>query len=573
MIIFKSVSYCNFLSTGNTPNVIYLDRSPSTLITGTNGAGKSTLLDALCFGLFNKPFRNINRPQLINSVNEKAMEVIVEFEINNNEYKIVRGVKPNKFEIWTNGQLINQDASNRDYQKRLEQILKLNFKSFTQIVILGSAAFKPFMQLSNIERREIIEDLLDITVFSRMNIVLSNRKSENKLNIRENDYEKEITQTKINGQKGLISNIQNRNKASKEKLEKEIIRNENKITVIQEKIERLDKRINTKLDKALNISEIRSNLDEAKSRGKILLQHKSESSRLIDFYNEHDHCDTCGQDIAEEHKCQMTGDLTTKKDKATSLLELAANAFNKMESKLSKAQEQADEIQLLQVKRNDYTSEISTMQQLINQSKQNLDVETDANSLREAKQGLRDLEKDIRVLDKRGLVLLEEKHHLEICRYLLKDSGIKAKIIAQYLPVMNTLVNQNLDKMGANYSFHLLDDFTEEIKSRYRDNFSYASFSEGEKLRIDLALMFTWREIAKMKNSIHTNLLILDEIGDSSLDHEATDALWELLAGMSDTNVYVISHKSNNGDRFKTLLEFTKDGNFSHIKDSIAPKI
>ena len=572
MIRFKSVSYKNFLSTGDQPNVIYLDRSSSTLITGTNGSGKSTMLDALCFGLFNKPFRNINRPQLINSVNEKALLVEVEFEINNQQYKVVRGIKPNIFEIHVNNQIINQDANNRDYQKRLEQILKLNFKSFTQIVILGSATFKPFMQLSNNERREIIEDLLDITVFSRMNIVLSNRHSENKLNNRENDYEKEITETKINGQKGLISNIQNRNKASKDKIEKDIARNKAKIITVEEKIIKLDEKIDIKLEKALKVAEISADLTEAKTQGKILAQRNNESTRLINFYNEHDDCDTCGQDIAEDHKNNMVSSLTMKKDKTISLLEIAAHAFDKMETKLAEAQEQADEIKLLRVKRNEYTSDINTMQQLISQSNQNLDVEVDINSLREAKADLRDLERDLKKLDMRGLKLLEEKHHLEICRYLLKDSGIKAKIIKQYLPVMNTLVNQNLDKMGANYSFHLLDDFTEVIKSRYRDNFSYASFSEGEKLRIDLALMFTWREIAKMKNSIHTNLLVLDEIGDSSLDNEATDALWDLLAGMNDTNVYVISHKSGNGDRFKTLLEFTKDANFSHIKDSIAPK-
>ena len=565
MILFKTVSYKNFLSTGNTPNVILLNRVPSVLITGQNGSGKSTILDALCYGIFGKPYRNINKPQLMNTVNEKNLEVEVEFEINGVDYKVVRGIKPNKFEIYRNKKLMPHDAAIKDYQKKLEDIIGLNYRAFTQIVILGSARYQSFMDLPTNDRRVIIEEILDITVFSKMNNILKSRAQNTELDIKENEYQKEILKTKISGQKGLINNLVNRSKESEEKILQEKNKIDGQINLIEIKISKSDSDIN--LLTLIDVNDLQDKLSTAKFKGQQIKQKRAEVDSKIKFYKNHDHCYVCEQDIDNGLKTKQVTILSEEAKKLEDLKPVVISTYQTLEEKIREAHEVQQQ----------YDSILEVRRDLVNQKKalftlySNLEVrtqESDSISLKQAQKELTEYDIEFKILEKQSHNLAELKHYYEICRILLRDDGIKAKIIKQYLPVMNQLINQYLDRMGANYSFHLDESFNEVIKSRYRDTFSYASFSEGEKMRIDLALMFTWREIAKLKNSVNTNLLIMDEVGDSSLDAEATDVLWDILGGLDNTNVFVISHKGQNSDRFKSLVEFYKDGNFSKIIDS-----
>jgi len=565
MILFKTVSYKNFLSTGNTPNVILLNRVPSVLITGQNGSGKSTILDALCYGIFGKPYRNINKPQLMNTVNEKNLEVEVEFEINGVDYKVVRGIKPNKFEIYRNKKLMPHDAAIKDYQKKLEDIIGLNYRAFTQIVILGSARYQSFMDLPTNDRRVIIEEILDITVFSKMNNILKSRAQNTELDIKENEYQKEILKTKISGQKGLINNLVNRSKESEEKILQEKNKIDGQINLIEIKISKSDSDIN--LLTLIDVNDLQDKLSTAKFKGQQIKQKRAEVDSKIKFYKNHDHCYVCEQDIDNRLKTKQVTILSEEAKKLEDLKPVVISTYQTLEEKIREAHEVQQQ----------YDSILEVRRDLVNQKKalftlySNLEVrtqESDSISLKQAQKELTEYDIEFKILEKQSHNLAELKHYYEICRILLRDDGIKAKIIKQYLPVMNQLINQYLDRMGANYSFHLDESFNEVIKSRYRDTFSYASFSEGEKMRIDLALMFTWREIAKLKNSVNTNLLIMDEVGDSSLDAEATDVLWDILGGLDNTNVFVISHKGQNSDRFKSLVEFYKDGNFSKIIDS-----
>ena len=565
MILFKTVSYKNFLSTGNTPNVILLNRVPSVLITGQNGSGKSTILDALCYGIFGKPYRNINKPQLMNTVNEKGLEVQVEFTVNNTDYKVVRGIKPHKFEIYRNEKLLPHDAAIKDYQKKLEDIIGLNYRAFTQIVILGSARYQSFMDLYTHDRRIIIEEILDITVFSKMNNILKSRAQNTDLDIKENEYQKEILKTKISGQKGLINNLVNRSKESEEKILQEKNKIDGQINLIEDKITKADSDIN--LIQLVDITELQDKLNSAKFKGHEIKKKRAEVDGKIKFYQDHDHCYVCEQEIDNSLKDKQVTILSQEANKLESLKPIVITTYETLEEKIREAHEIQQQ----------YDSILEVRRDLVNQKKAlftlygNLEVrteESDSKSLKQAQKELEEYDKEFKELEKKSHTLVELKHYYEICKILLRDDGIKAKIIKQYLPVMNQLINQYLDRMGANYSFHLDESFNEVIKSRYRDTFSYASFSEGEKMRIDLALMFTWREIAKLKNSVNTNLLIMDEVGDSSLDAEATDVLWDILGGLDNTNVFVISHKGQNSDRFKSLIEFYKDGNFSKIIDS-----
>ena len=565
MILFKTVTYKNFLSTGNTPNVIMLDRVPSVLITGQNGSGKSTILDALCFGIFGKAYRNISKPQLMNTVNEKGLEVQVEFRVNEVDYKVVRGVKPSKFEVYRDNKLIPHDAAIKDYQKKLEEIIGLNYKAFTQIVILGSARYQSFMDLTTNDRRVIIEEILDITVFSKMNTVLKSKTQDNDLDIKENDYQKELLKTKISGQKGLIENLVNRSKESEEKILAEKNKIDGQIKLIDDKIERCDSDIS--VVELPDLKDLHDKLNSAKFKGQEIKQKRTDVENRITFYDTNDNCHVCKQDISETIKNEQMSVLVEERNKLESLKPIVKTTYNTLEEKILLANDAKAHYDSLIEIRTDHVNQRKALYTLYG----NLQVRTedaDAESLYKAQTELTEYDNEFKVLEKQQHQMVERKHYFEICKILLKDDGIKAKIIKQYLPVMNQLINQYLDRMGANYSFHLDESFNEVIKSRYRDSFSYASFSEGEKMRIDLALMFTWREIAKLKNSINTNLLIMDEVGDSSLDAEATDVLWDILGGLDNANVFVISHKSQNGDRFKSLIEFYKDGNFSKIKDS-----
>ena len=569
MIVFKSVQWKNFLSTGNSPNKVLLNRSQTTLIIGKNGEGKSTILDALCFSLFGKPFRNINKGQLVNSINGKGCSVEVEFDINGKEYKIIRGIKPNVFEIWQDGEMINQDAASRDYQKILEQqILKLNYKTFTQVVILGSASFVPFMQLPSSQRREVIEDILDIRIFSTMNQLLKEKVQETKDAIATIENEISTAKTKVDAQTQLIKTITEAKTSAIESIGAKISANSSEILQAEGEIQSILSEINT-LKASINDKEtITEDIDKAKSIRSKLLQKIETCEHNTEFFNEHDVCPSCSQDIAEEYKEGIIKDLNAKMlDNNTKIGELETILTN-LNTKLSKINEVVEKI-------TDKNIELSTRNStitLLNKQIKELEAETqriksDTTNIDEEKSKLKELATEAIGKINTKTQLQEQRNLEDVANILLKDTGIKTAIIREYLPIMNKLINKYLQAMDAYIHFELDEAFNESVKSRFRDDFTYASFSEGEKMRIDLAILFTWRQIAKMKNSVNTNLLLLDEIFDSSLDTAGTDYFLNLMNQFGEhTNIFVISHKGDQlFDKFRSVIKFEKRNDFSVI--------
>lgn len=569
MITFNTIRWKNFLSTGNQFTEIKLDRSPNTLIVGENGGGKSTMLDALCFSLFGKPFRNINKPQLVNSINKKQLLVEVEFQSGRKSYKIVRGIKPNLFEIYVDGDLINQDAAARDYQKYLEEsILKLNYKSFTQIVILGSASFTPFMQLPSGTRREIIEDLLDIQIFTTMNVVLRDKMNTLKDQIQDADSKLEVLKQKASIQKEYVETLEANKEKRVDEIKSRITECDTSIAALQKTVEFLEH------DKTLQ-EEARATLGDLAAKQKKLESFKTKfSSQLrdiekeISFYETTEDCPTCKQGISHEHKSSLVDE---RKDKMQSLNEGMAKLseeFERLQELLEKDQAISREIAEFNQKILSNNNEIIVQQRLIQALNLELsDITNKTGDIETEKTKLKTYAKEVLAQNEEKAKLNEEKHYMDAVSTLLKDTGIKTKIIRQYLPVINKLVNKYLQAMDFFVQFNLDEKFDETIKSRHRDDFSYASFSEGEKQRIDLALLFTWRTIAKMKNSVATNLLILDEVFDSSLDNNGTDYVMSLLDTLGEeTNVFVISHKGDQlFDKFRSLIKFEKKNNYSEM--------
>ena len=569
MIVFKSVSWKNFLSTGNSPNKVLLNKSATTLIIGKNGEGKSTILDALCFSLFGKPFRNVNKGQLINSINGKGCLVEVEFDINGKEYKIIRGIKPNVFEIWCDNEMINQDAASRDYQKILEQqILRLNYKTFTQVVILGSASFVPFMQLSSSQRREVIEDILDIRIFSTMNSLLKEKAQETKDAILRIESEIKSAKDRVENQQTIIKTITEAKTESINNIlskisanNAEILQTEGEIELIVSEIDTLKASINDK-------DNITEDIDKAKSIRSKLLQKIETCEHHTEFFSEHDVCPSCNQDIAEEYKESIVKDLNEKMlDNNSKITELESVLTN-LNEKLTQINEVVGQI-------TDKNIELSTRNStitLLNKQVRELEAETqrvksDTTNIDEEKGKLKELATDALSKITQKNQLLEHRNIEEVANVLLKDTGIKTAIIREYLPAMNKLINKYLNAMDTYIHFELDEAFNEKIKSRFRDEFTYASFSEGEKMRIDLAILFTWRQIAKMKNSVNTNLLLLDEIFDSSLDTAGTDYFLTLMNQFGEnSNIFVISHKGDQlFDKFRSVIKFEKRNDFSVI--------
>ena len=553
MIYFKKVRWKNFLSTGNSFTEILLDRSPNTLIVGDNGSGKSTLLDALTYALFNKPFRNISKPQLINSINKKKLMVEVEFEIGKNKYLVRRGASPSIFEIEVNGERVNQDANVRDYQKYLEEgILKLNYKSFTQISVLGSASFTPFMQLHLGARREIIEDILDIQIFTTMNKVLKQKMDSLKEKLRFLEGEIEIAKEKATLQKKYIDTLETNKK--------------NRVSKIQEDIDATQETINTLTEQVENLTEKKTSLGDVTKRAskfneyrKQITRKLSEAKTELNFYSDNEECPTCKQGIPHEHRQKIT-------DEKIKSVEEFENALTDLDVKLEELdklyEEWCDIESKIQDTQNSIIADQRTIQRLTIEKNE---VTTQVADIDDEKKKLKELAKNVVGKSNEKSSLNEDKHYHDIASSLLKDSGIKTKIIRQYLPVINKLVNKYLAAMDFFVQFDLDETFKETIKSRHRDKFSYASFSEGEKQRIDLALVFTWRTIAKMKNSASTNLLLLDEVFDSSLDINGTDYVMQLLNTIGeDTHVFVISHKGDQlFDKFRSVIRFEKKQNYS----------
>ena len=565
MIIFRYVRWRNFLSTGNNFIEIQLDRNPTTLIIGENGAGKSTVLDALCFGLFGKPFRSINKPQLVNSVNNVNCIVEVEFEIGTKKIKVVRGIKPNIFEIYINGKMYNQDANQRDYQKYLEQqILKLNWRSFTQVVILGSSTFVPFMQLKARHRREVVEEILDIQIFSLMNMLLKQKLKGIAEDTRNAEYQYDLTAEKVSLQEKYIDEVkQNKDKVIEEKNvliagnEEEVFKKKADIDFYTKNNEELLLVIkdSTKVDRDYaKLKDIRSTLTEKKNN----------NSRMVKFFEDNNDCPACEQPLRNASK------MVKSKQKE---VDRFANALEELEQALKVSLLRQGEIGKIvdKIRENEFSvaTENSSVTQL---EKFNVTLRAEIEELLSSDvvksdfDKLKELKKNIGLFEERKTKLKEEVIYCEAVRSMLQDTGIKTKIIKQYLPIMNKLINTYLSAMEFYVSFTLNENFNETIKSRYRDEFTYESFSEGEKMRIDLALLFTWRAIAKMKNSTNTNVLMLDEIFDSSLDSTGTDEFLKILNTLGNENVFVISHKQDVlVDKFKSTIKFEKVKNFSHV--------
>jgi len=567
LIIFKTVRWKNFLSTGNQFTEIQLDRSPTTLIIGENGAGKSTILDALCFGLFNKPFRQISKNQLINSVNGSGAIVEVEFEVGTKHIRVHRGIKPNKFEVYVNDTLINQDANARDYQKHLEQqIMGLNYRSFTQVVILGSSTFVPFMQLPTKARREVVEDILDIKIFSLMNFLLKNKTKELNEETRNVEYQYELTKEKVTLQEKFIKEVINNKSEIIAENQQKVFDNVSIINARNGDIEKHETdKSSLSFDAEVKVK-VESKLRKLTQSEAALKNRKAENDRQIEFFKDNDECPTCEQSITDatksakitKHSEKIT-ELNTAIDSCKTLERVEQERLNSILSNIETMRQHDVEIAKIR----------STIVQL---EKFNTQLEKDIASYESGsisdddKEKLAKLKGQIELIDEQKSKLKEDKFYIDVARNLLQDSGIKTKIIKQYLPIMNKLVNTYLSSMDLFVNFNIAENFQETIKSRFRDEFSYASFSEGEKMRIDLALLFTWRAIAKMQNSTNTNLLILDEIFDSSLDGTGTDDFLKILNTFSDQNVFVISHKQDMlFDKFRSIVQFKKEKNFSKV--------
>lgn len=572
MIVFKQISYRNFLSSGNQPTQIKFTDTQTALIVGANGSGKSTMLDALCFSLFNKAFRKITKGQLINSTNEKECLVEIEFSIGTKEYKVVRGIKPNIFEIWIDGVLQNQAAASTDQQKQLEDnILKLNYKSFTQIVILGSASFVPFMQLSTANRREVVEDLLDIKIFSAMNAVIKDKIKNINDKIKELSLKQSMTVEKVEMQKEFIESVE---KSGKENIEKK----KDKITSIATYIDQLtaengqkvsvvSETLQPQLEDLLDASKKLKKLSNLKGKisekvSSITEQHK--------FFNNNSVCPTCTQTIEEEFRLNKVSESETKAKELQ-------QGYNELKEAIQQEEKREREFNVVSKEINSLNNEISNNNVKISQlNKQSRDlgqeIQDIANKIKNRnveREALTELEQSLNLIEIEKANEKENITYYDFANFLMKDGGIKSKIIKQYLPLMNKQINKYLQMMDFYINFTLDEEFKENIKSPIHEDFTYESFSEGEKMRINLAILFTWREIARMKNSVNTNLLILDEVFDSSLDFMGTDYFTKIIKYViKDTNIFVISHKTDELiDKFDRVIKFEKIKGFSKMVD------
>jgi DNA repair exonuclease SbcCD ATPase subunit len=567
MIRFKKIKWKNFLSTGNIFNEINLDESSTTLIVGENGSGKSTILDALSFSLFGKPFRKINKPQLLNTITNKNLLVEVEFDINSSSYKIVRGMKPNIFELYKDDQLLNQSADAKDYQSILEKnILKVNHKSFSQVVVLGSATFQPFMQLTTSQRREIIEDLLDLQIFTTMNSILKDKLLINSEKITSILSEKRILENKIEMLNDHLVEIRNNN--DKIIKEKQTLINETKNTINQLLIDvrKLEETIAELSTKKSNEETVAKKLNKLNS-----LKHKIEANlsmlnKEVSFFHSYDNCPTCKQQIDQTFKEE------TVKNKNTEINEIE-DGLKKLAEEYEKTNKTLNEIMTINSEINDNKIELNGVKVKLSSLidyKEKLEEEIiriKKNSDEKDNSKLPEYKKELKNIEEQYYELKEEKNTLHAASILLKDGGIKSKIIKQYIPVMNKLINKYLSSMEFICNFELDENFNETLKSRHRDVFSYSSFSEGEKMRINLAILFAWRTIAKMRNSINTNILIMDEVFDSSLDANGTEEFMKIINELTlDTNTFIISHKTDQIiDKFEKVIRFQKYKNFSRI--------
>ena len=568
MITFKEIKWKNFLSTGNTPIVIDLDKAPTTLIIGGNGSGKSTLLDALCFVLFNRPFRLIKKDQIVNSINNGDAEVEVTFTVGTKTYKVIRGIKPNKFEIYCDGEMINQDASTIDYQKYLEtNIMKLNYRSFIQVVILGSSSYEPFMKMKPRYRREVVEEILDIRVFGLMDLILRSQQSALQKDITEIKHKCDLIETKHELETKRFNDLSSRNLSDKDYKQQIIDKNTEALKKYQDDIQKVNEQIADNHNQLQGQDEIQKKANKLSKLETKIEQNIATHNKSLQFFNENNNCPVCTQEIDEEFKEEKKEELKGKVDTLNDGMEKLMKEIVKTEERVgefSKVSDKITELNLELAKINTSVDQLKSYSDRIHEEILLLDnKDEDSDKIQKDLDQLKvELEENKKQLNE----VVEKKQYVDILRDILNDKGAKAKIIKKYLPIMNSLINQYLQSMDFFVSFHLDEEFNETVKSRFRDTFVYNNFSEGEKMRIDLALLFTWRTIAKMKNSTNTNLLVLDEIFDSSLDAQGTDDFFKILATLKNENVFIISHKGDIlFDKFTNIVKFDKESNFTKL--------
>ena len=572
MIKFETLRWKNFLSTGNYFNEINFLDSSTNLIVGENGAGKSTMLDALSFALFGKAHRKITKNQLVNTINNKGCVTEVTFAVNGIQYRVVRGIKPAKFEIWKDGTMIDQSSHAREYQEILEKnVLQMSHKSFHQIVVLGSSSFVPFMQLNSTSRRDVIEDLLDINIFSKMNMLLKEKTSLLKGELENNNHSIEVVKTKINAQKKYIRDLTAINTQHRKDKEGEIAELQSEIAELNSTNVGLSETVNNLLPAITNsLTTVRGSKEKL---DQYYAQFKTQVKTVVKeakFFDDNEHCPTCDQDIAEDLRKSKKDAATAKAKELKSAMEQAELQQKKYQEEIVGLEDQMSSCLADQNTLNNNNQTIGRLQRSITKIQQDLQDMSDSDGdMGQANTDLTTLDSELHGLTDDKFVLNEKASYNRIASELLRDTGIKTKIIRQYIPVINELTNKYLQILDFFVHFELDDSFSETIRSRYRDTFSYDSFSEGEKQRIDLSLLFTWRQIAKMKNSVSTNLLILDETFDSSLDGEGVDNLMKIIDTLKeDTNVFVISHKTELEDaHFERKLTFIKDKNFSRMRE------
>jgi len=571
VIVFKKIRYKNFLSTGNVPIEVDLRNSPTTLVIGPNGSGKSTLLDALCWALFNKPFRIIKKEQMINTINNGDCEVEIEFDVGTKQYVVKRGVKPNLFEIYCNGKLINQEANNIDYQKYLEtNIMKLNYRSFVQVVILGSSSYEPFMKMKARYRRDVVEEILDVKVFTQMDLILRDQQGQLSKEILDVRHKCDLIQTKYETELKHFNSLSELNTNDIDSKKEVLNKQEKAKTEYKNKIEFLNKEIDT-IKEQLEDKEETDNKLKQLLKMETKIEHNLHSHKKnLEFFQENDNCPTCTQQLEPEFRGEK---IAHEKGKITVL----EDGIKKLSGEVTKLEEQVNHFGAISKKLSDLHIDIAkvntSLEELNNYSErihqEILQLENKQTDSKKIATDLQQLKEDLESTKVEREKITEQKKYVDVLREVLSDKGARGHIIKKYVPVINNLINQYLQAMDFFISFHLDEEFNETVKSRFRDTFNYNSFSEGEKLRIDLALLFTWRTIAKMKNSVNTNLLILDEIFDSSLDTQGTDDFFKIISKLSNENIFIISHKGDiMFDKFTNIIKFEKYKNFTRLQQT-----